>query len=116
MPITVNHVLTATTPDDPAYEIRPSHWNSAHVAVMSATAGTEVFGAFSNDPAFNVSFSTNAGGQVVASANVTAAPSPVNITGANGSSVNAQTVAFSNSNGVTPVSYTHLTLPTNREV
>ena len=101
MPITVNHVLTATTPDDPAYEIRPSHWNSAHVAVMSATAGTEVFGAFSNDPAFNVSFSTNAGGQVVASANVTAAPSPVNITGANGSSVNAQTVAFSNSNGVT---------------
>ena len=101
MPITVNHVLTATTPDDPAYEIRPSHWNSAHVAVMSATAGTEVFGAFSNDPAFNVSFSTNAGGQVVASANVTAAPSPVNVTGANGSSVNAQTIAFSNANGVT---------------
>jgi len=101
MPITVNHVLTATTPDDPAYEIRPSHWNSAHVAVLSATAGTEIYGAFSNDPAFNVSFSTNAGGQVVASANVTAAPSPVNITGANGSSVNAQTVAFSNANGVT---------------
>lgn len=101
MPVTVNHNLTATTPDDPAYEIRPSHWNDAHVAVMSATAGNEIFGAFSNDAAYNVSFSTNAGGQVVASANVTAAPSPVNITGANGSSVNAQTLAFSNSNGMT---------------
>lgn len=101
MPITVNHVLTATTPDDPSYEIRPSHWNSAHVAVMSATAGTEIYGAFSNDPAYNVTFTTNGGGQVVASANVTAAPSPVNITGANGSSVNAQTLAFSNSNGIT---------------
>lgn len=101
MPVTVQHVLTATTPDDPAYEIRPSHWNSAHLAALSATAGTEIYGAFSNDPAYNVSFTTNAGGQVVASANVTAAPSPVNVTGANGSSVNAQTVAFSNSNGLT---------------
>lgn len=68
---------------------------------MSATAGTEIYGAFSNDPAYNVSFTTNGAGQVVASANVTAAPSPVNVTGANGSSVNAQTIAFSNANGVT---------------
>lgn len=101
MPVSVSHVLTATTPDNPAYEIRPSHWNSNHAVTLSATAGTEIFGAFSNDAAYNVSFSTNAGGQVVASANVTAAPSPVNVTGENGSSVNAQTIAFLNSNGLT---------------
>jgi len=100
MPVTVSHVLSATTPDDPKYEIRPSHWNSVHAASFSATAGTEIYGAFSNDPAYNVSFSTNGGGQVVASANVTAAPSPVNVTG-NGSSVNAQTIAFTNANGLT---------------
>lgn len=97
MPITVGHALTATTPDDPAWEIRPSHWNSAHVATISAN-GTEIFGAFSN--AGNVSFGLETNGFVTASANVTAAPSPVNVTGANGSSVNAQTIAFSNSNGV----------------
>jgi hypothetical protein len=99
MPISVFHSLTMTTPDNPAYENRPSHWNSAHVATLSAV-GSEIIGAFSNDAAYNVSFSTNGGGYVVASANVTAAPSPVNVTGANGS-VNAQTIAFSNSNGMT---------------
>jgi hypothetical protein len=67
---------------------------------MSATAASEIYGAFSNDAAWNVSFSTIAGNKVVASANVTAAPSPVNVTGANGSSVNAQTIAFSNANGM----------------
>lgn len=98
MPVTVGHVLTATTPDDPAYEIRPSHWNSNHAVTFSPT-GAEIIGAFSNEN--NVSFSTNGAGFVVASANVTAAPSPVNVTGANGSSVNAQTLAFSNANGMT---------------
>jgi len=101
VPVSVYHALTATTPDDPRYEIRPiAHWNASHLASLSATAGTEIYGAFSNDPAYNVSFSTNPGGQVVASANVTAAPSPVNVTG-NGSSVNAQTIAFTNANGLT---------------
>lgn len=100
MPVTINHILTATTPDNTSYEIRPSNWNSVHAGTMSATAGTEIFGAFSNDPSVNISFSTNAGGKVIASANVTAAPSPVNVTG-NGSSVNAQTLAFTNSNGLT---------------
>lgn len=95
----VYHNLTATTPDDPAYEIRPSHWNSEHA--VSLTHASEISAAFSNDPSYNVSFTTIAGNKVVASANVTAAPSPVNVTGANGSSVNAQTIAFSNSNGLT---------------
>lgn len=105
MPVSVFHAAIATTPDlaptDPFYgEIRSSHWNDAHAVSLSVTAGTEIFGGFSNDPAFNVSFSTNAGGQVVASANVTAAPSPVNVSGANGSSVNAQSIVFSNLNGL----------------
>ena len=47
MPGTINHVLTATTPDDPGYEIRPSHWNSAHAVTINA-AGSEISGAFSN--------------------------------------------------------------------
>lgn len=98
MPITVSHQLSATTPDDPAYEIRPSHWNSGHLATFAAV-GSEISGAFSNSG--NVSFGLATNGYVTASANVTAAASPVNVTGANGSSVNAQTVAFSNSNGLT---------------
>lgn len=99
MPVSVFHALTATTPDDPAYEIRPlAHWNAGHAVSLNAV-GSEISGAFSN--AGNVSFGLDGGGFVTASANVTAAPSPVNVTGANGSSVNAQTIAFSNSNGMT---------------
>lgn len=102
MPFTVFHASTATTPDNPAVgEIGPLHWNSAHVGTLSAQSAAEIFGAFSNDPAYNVSFTTIAGNKVVASANVTAAPSPVNVTGVNGSSVNAQTIQFGNSNGLT---------------
>jgi hypothetical protein len=98
MPVTVGHVLSATTPDDPGYEIRPSHWNSNHAVTLNIS-GTDISGAFANDG--NVTFGTNVGGFVTATANVTAAPSPINITGANGSSVNAQTLAFSNANGMT---------------
>ena len=35
MPATITHQLSATTPDDPTYEIRPSHWNSAHAITIS---------------------------------------------------------------------------------
>ena len=31
MALSVGHSLTMTTPDDPAYENRPSHWNQGHV-------------------------------------------------------------------------------------
>lgn len=65
MPITINHELTATTPDNTSYEIRPSHWNSTHAATVSLV-GSEIIGAFSN--ANNVSFGTNAQGAVTASA------------------------------------------------
>lgn len=38
MPATVQHVLSATTPDDPTYEIRPSHWNDTHAVSLSVSA------------------------------------------------------------------------------
>lgn len=91
----VYHSLTATTPDDPRFEIRPQeHWNAAHALSLS---GSEVIQAFSN--AGNVSFAVETNGRITASANVTAAASPVNVT-AGTTSGNLQTIAFSNSNGV----------------
>ena len=47
MPVTVGHVLSATTPDDPAFEIRPSHWNSAHAVTLNIS-GSDISQAFSN--------------------------------------------------------------------
>lgn len=64
MPGTVQHVLSATTPDNTSYEIRPSHWNSGHV-VSLALVGSEVVGAFTNSN--GVSFGTVPGGQISAS-------------------------------------------------
>lgn len=66
MPLTVAHALVATTPDNTSYEIRPSHWNSAHNVTFSATAGSEVIGAFSNGG--NVTFALDGGGKITASA------------------------------------------------
>lgn len=37
--ITVRHSLTMTTPDDPAYENRPSHWNESHVIAGAMVEG-----------------------------------------------------------------------------
>jgi len=97
MPASVFHVLTATTPDDPSFEIRPqAHWNAAHAVTLNLS-GTDISQAFSN--AGNVSFALETNGRITASANVTAAPSPVNVT-AGTTSGNLQTIAFSNSNGV----------------
>ena len=47
MPATVGHALSATTPDDPAYEIKPSNWNETH-AVTLDIAASEISGLFSN--------------------------------------------------------------------
>lgn len=66
MPATVQHVLSATTPDDPAWEIRPSHWNSNH-AVSLNIAASEISALFANDG--NVSFGTNGAGLITATAN-----------------------------------------------
>jgi len=58
MSITVFHSLTATTPDNTQYEIRPSNWNSNHVVSLSL-GGSDLSAAFSNSP--TVSFGTSGG-------------------------------------------------------
>jgi hypothetical protein len=58
MPITVGHNLTATTPDDPLYEIRPSHWNDTHAATLNISA-TEISGLFSNANGISFGMSNN---------------------------------------------------------
>ena len=42
---TVSHALSATTPDDPAAEIQPQHWNSGHAAsmVLAASVASALF-------------------------------------------------------------------------
>lgn len=93
MPVTVSHVLSATTPDDPAFEIRPSHWNSSHLFTLNAVGG-EISNAFGN--AGGVSFGYD-GTNVTAQAS--AAPSPINFS-AGTTSNNLGSVVFSNSNGI----------------
>lgn len=95
MPATVSHQLSATTPDDPAYEIQPKHWNSGHAITLNA-AGSEISGAFGNGG--GVSFGLSADGKVTASAPA-AAPSPVNFS-AGAASADLGSVVFSNSNGL----------------
>lgn len=58
MPATISHALSMTTPDNTAYENRPSHWNATHALTLSAT-GSEIIGAFSN--ANGLSFGLSAG-------------------------------------------------------
>ena len=95
MPLTVFHSLSATTPDDPTYEIRPSHWNSGHAATINAV-GSEVSGAFSNGG--NVTFGLSANGFITASAPA-GGGGALTISGA-GSSISAGQLIFSNLNGV----------------
>lgn len=100
MPATVNHVLTATTPDQTQYEIRPSHWNSTHAVTLSAQ-GSEIVGAFSN--ANGLSFGTNAQGAITGSytvPNTAGLLSAVQVSGTNGSSVAATDLVFGAANGL----------------
>lgn len=114
MPVTVNHVLTATTPDNTSYEIRPSHWNSAHsVAISLATdevikwasaaggsisSGTLVF---SNSN--GVSFGMNAG-------TVTASHNGLTTAAASNHSHGNPTLALTNLSGTTASNSAGLTL------
>jgi hypothetical protein len=59
MGATVHHELTATTPDNPAAEIRPTHWNSAHIVAVSLLSAAEIFGAFSNANGFEFQVSAD---------------------------------------------------------
>jgi fibronectin-binding autotransporter adhesin len=94
MPVSISHALSATTPDNNQYEIRPSHWNSNHIATVSVV-GSEISGAFGN--AGGVSFGYD--GTNVTAAAPAGAPSPVIVT-AGGSQGTLGTIVFSNSNGV----------------
>lgn len=95
MPITINHSLTATTPDNTSYEIRPSHWNDTHLVTFSIS-GSEISGAFDNGGGITFGLETN--GSITAAAPA-GAPSPVNFS-AGATSNNLGSVVFSNSNGV----------------
>lgn len=112
MPVTVAHSLTATTPDNTSYEIRPSHWNEAHVATISlsnnevikwVSAGTNSISSgtlvFSNSN--NVTFGMATNGVVTASVPAGAADG-VNVIAAGTQTANTTgTVLFQNSNGIT---------------
>lgn len=63
MPATISHALSATTPDDPTYEIQPKHWNSSHALTLNAV-GSEVSGAFNN--AGGVTFGLETNGSITA--------------------------------------------------
>lgn len=93
MPISVYHALTATTPDNTNFEIRPlAHWNASHVLTANLT-GSEISGAFSNANGISFGSSANAGSvAVTASYALNAA--------AGGTTNNLSNVVFSNSNGV----------------
>lgn len=99
MPATVSHQLSATTPDNPNYEIQPQHWNSTH-AITFAVSASEISGLFSN--ANGVSFGLS-NSSITASHNAltTAAQSDHShgASAANGS-FGFQTVSFSNANGI----------------
>lgn len=93
MPITVTHALSMTTPDDLAYENKPSDWNRSH-AITFTPAGSEISQVFSN--ANGISFGLS-GTAVTASYTV---PSQTNVawSGSNASST-FQTLSFNNANG-----------------
>lgn len=95
MPITARHVLSMTTPDNPAYENQPKHWNSSHNMTVNLV-GSEVSGAFNNGGGITFGLETN--GSITAAA-PPGAPSPVNFS-AGTTSNNLASVVFSNSNNV----------------
>jgi len=91
MPVSLFHALTATTPDQSQFEIKPqAQWNAAHVGTLSVV-GSEVIGAFAN--ANGVSFGLENGSitvSVVTGLNVSAGAAAQNVS----------QLIFSNSNGV----------------
>jgi trimeric autotransporter adhesin len=99
MPITAFHSLTMTTPDDPAYENKPSNWNQAHIITASMT-GSEIVGAFSN--ANGLSFGLS-GGAVTGSYTVPSVAgliSGINVSGGTTSN-NLSALTFSDGGNVT---------------
>lgn len=114
MPVTIQHVLTATTPDNTSAEIRPSAWNSAHavtvslagnevIKVIAAGGSTQSSGTISFSNANGISFSLN-NGTLTASHNGLTSQSVqtqgIQSISAGGNQVTGGQVVFSNSNGL----------------
>lgn len=95
MGVTASHVLSATTPDDPSFEIQPKHWNSVHAMTLNAV-GSEISGAFGNGG--GITFGLSADGKLTAAAPA-GVPSPVHVS-AGASEGDLGTIIFSNSNGL----------------
>lgn len=101
--MSITHVLSATTPDDPGYEIQPQHWNSAHaqeITIVGNTLGAPTITGtnivFSAGP--NVTLSVN-GGSLVWSGGAGAAGNTGYLS-AGTTYASLGTVSFSNLNGV----------------
>jgi hypothetical protein len=98
MPVTVNHQLSATTPDDPLYEIKPSNWNDTHAVTFNAV-GSEISGAFGNGG--GVTFGLSADGKITAAAPAGGGGiTNINVS-AGSTSNNLSAFEFNNGNGVT---------------
>jgi hypothetical protein len=103
MPVsaTISHALSATTPDNTSYEIRPTHWNSGHDVTLSLNiSATEISGQFSN--ANGISFGLS-GDKITGSHNAITTGALSNhshgVSFTSGS-VAFQTLSFTNSNGI----------------
>jgi len=114
MPVTVQHILTATTPDNTTAEIRPSHWNSGHqvsislaatevVKFISAGGSSQSTGTIQFSNMNGVSFGLN-NGTLTASHNALTAQSVqtqgIQSISAGGNQITGGQVVFSNSNGL----------------
>lgn len=91
MPVTVTHALSMTTPDNTAYENRPSHWNSAHAVSLSISA-TEISGLFSNANGVSFGMSNNS---------ITASHNALTTAAASNHSHGNPTLALTNLTGTT---------------
>lgn len=100
----ISHVLSMTTPDNPAYEAQPQHWNSVHnqfLTITGNTAGQSTFSGtnlvFSGGP--NATLSLN-GNTLVFSGGAGAAGNTGYLSDDAGVTASLGTVRFSNSNGL----------------
>lgn len=97
MPITVLHQLTATTPDNTSYEIRPSHWNSSHSASISLV-GSEAIGAFSNSN--GVSFGTTPDGHITVTVATNQSNQTIGLTALGNTTINNNSTIDARSLGI----------------
>jgi hypothetical protein len=102
----ITHQLSATTPDNTNYEIRPTHWNQEHAQVITLTgntagastiSGTNIV--FSGGP--NATLSVNGNTLVWSGGAGAAAQTGISGIIVSDATYTSGTVSFSNQNGVT---------------